>query len=142
MALKESREVLIDATPEAIIDCLADVRRLPSWSPVHKHVEVVDAYGDGRPHHVRMRIKVIGIVDDQLVEYHWGPDWLVWDVLESSRQDAQHAEYMLAPEAGKARVRFDLTVEPEVAVPVFLLKRASRIVMENATEGLRRAVEG
>jgi hypothetical protein len=64
------------------------------------------------------------------------------DLCGKVKRKPQHAEYMLAPEAGKTRVRFDLTVEPKVAVPVFLLKRASRIVMENATEGLRRAVEG
>ncbi|NKE30222.1 SRPBCC family protein, partial [Mycobacterium tuberculosis] len=52
MAVRASREIVIDAPPETILDALADVSELASWSPVHKRIEILDKYEDGRPHHV------------------------------------------------------------------------------------------
>ena len=42
------------------MDALADVEALPSYSPAYKRAEVVDRYEDGRPHHVRIAVKVLG----------------------------------------------------------------------------------
>jgi uncharacterized protein YndB with AHSA1/START domain len=142
VAVRASREVVIDAPPEAIMDALADVEALPSWSLVHRHAEVIDTYEDGRPHHVKVTVKVMGIVDQEVLEYHWGPDWVVWDAGETVQQHAQHVEYNLTPEAGKTRVRFDITLEPAVLLPIFLVNRAKKTVLNAATEGLRNRVMG
>ncbi len=110
---------------------------------MHKRAEVVDTYPDGRPHHVKVTIKVIGIVDSEVLEYHWGRDWVVWDAQETMMQHAQHVEYTLRPELGdKTRVRFDITLEPSAPVPEFLVKRARKAVLAAATEGLRKRVMG
>ncbi|WP_297793689.1 SRPBCC family protein, partial [Mycobacterium sp.] len=50
MAVQASSEIVIDAPPEVIMEALADMDAVPSWSSVHKRVEVVDKYPDGRPH--------------------------------------------------------------------------------------------
>ena len=143
MAVRASREIVIDAPPEAIIEALADVDSLPSWSSVHKHAEVVDTYPDGRPHHVRVTVKVVGIVDSEVLEYHWGNDWLVWDADKTIQQHAQHAEYTLRREGdNKTRVRFDITLEPWAPLPEFLVNRARAKVLKAATEGLRTRVMG
>ncbi len=55
------------------MEALADMDAVPSWSSVHKRVEVIDKHPDGRPHHVRVTIAVVGIHDTELLEYHWGP---------------------------------------------------------------------
>ncbi|BBX60392.1 hypothetical protein MSHO_57370 [Mycobacterium shottsii] len=113
MAIQASGEIVIDAPPEVIMEALADMGAVPSWSVVHKRVEVVDNYPDGRPHHVRVTIKVTGIADTELLEYHWGPDWMVWDAQRTVQQHGQHGEYNLRREAdNKTRVRFSITVEP------------------------------
>ena len=96
--MQASREVVIDAPPEAILEALADVGSVPSWSPVHKRAEVIDCYPDGRPHHVKVTIRVSGIVDTEVLEYHWGPDWVVWDAHKTLQQHAQHVEYTLQRE--------------------------------------------
>jgi uncharacterized protein YndB with AHSA1/START domain len=133
--------VVIDAPPEAILEALADVGSVPSWSSVHKSAEVMDSYDDGRPHHVKVTVRVLGITDQEVLEYHWGRDWLVWDAGETSQQHAQHVEYNLTPEADdKTRVRFDITLEPRAPLPEFLIKRAKKTVLNAATEGLRKRV--
>ncbi|MBW8710805.1 MAG: SRPBCC family protein, partial [Mycobacterium sp.] len=69
MATSDSREVVIEASPEEILDVIADVESTPSWSPQYQRCEVLDAYDDGRPRQVKMKIKTAGISDEQVVEY-------------------------------------------------------------------------
>jgi hypothetical protein len=131
---------MIDAPPGEILDALADIPAVPSWSPVHKRAEVMDRYDDGRPHHVRVAVKILGLIDEETLEYHWGPDWLVWDAARTNSQRGQHVEYTLKPEGDATRVRIDITVEPSAPIPDFLMKRASRTVLHAATVGLRERV--
>ena len=141
MAVRASREVVFEAPPEAILDALADVERVPSWSAVHKDAEVLDRHPDGRPHHVKATLKIMGISDTEVLEYHWGDRWMVWDSAETFQQRGQHGEYNLTPEGEeKTRVRFDIIMELAAPVPEFLIKRAKRIVLDVATESLRKRV--
>jgi uncharacterized protein YndB with AHSA1/START domain len=141
MAVRASREVVFDAPPEAILEALADVERVPSWSAVHKNAEVLDRHPDGRPHHVKATLKIMGITDKEVLEYHWGDRWMVWDSAETLQQRGQHGEYNLIPEGeDKTRVRFDIIMELAAPVPGFLIKRAKKIVLDVATESLRKRV--
>ena len=144
MAVRASREILIEAPLEAILDALADVPNMPSWSPVHTRAEVIDTYPDGRPFHVRATFRVIGLVDREVLEYHWGPDWVVWDAEPTSQQRALHVEYNLKRDYldEATRVRFDITIEPSAPVPSFLLRRGEKAVLRAATKGLRNRVLG
>jgi hypothetical protein len=123
------------------MEALADMDAVPSWSPLHKRVEVVDRYPDGLPHHVRMTIRVTGIADTEMVEYHWGPDWMVWDAQKTAQQHAQHGEYNLQREGDdKTRVRFSITIELSAPLPGFWVKSAGSKVLYAALEGLRKRV--
>ena len=144
MVVRTSREIVIEAPPEAIMDALADVEALTSYSPAYKRAEVLDRYEDGRPHHVRIAVKVLGLLDEEVLEYHWGPDWLVWDADRTTQQYAQHVEYTLTPDHARAStvVRVQITVEPDSLIPDFLIKRAGKTMINAATEGLRKRVLG
>ncbi len=143
MAVQASREIVIDAPPAAIMAALADIDTLTEWSSVHKRLEVLDRHSDGRPHHVKATVKVLGLVDNEILEYHWGPDWVIWDAEGTFQQHGQHVEYTLKQEGlNRTRVRFDITVEPSGPVPEFLVRRASNIVLNSATKGLRDRVMG
>jgi len=123
------------------MDALADIEGVPAWSPLHKHTEVVDRHPDGRPHHVKATFRIMGITDKELLEYHWGDDWMVWDATDTSQQRGQHAEYNLTPERdGKTRVRFDIILDLATPVPRFLVRRGREMVLDIATESLRRRV--
>jgi uncharacterized protein YndB with AHSA1/START domain len=143
VAVRASREIIIDAPPEKIMSALADVCSVTSWSPIHKRAEILDCYPDGRPHHVKVTIRVVGIVDTEVLTYHWGDDWLVWDADRTIQQHAQHVEYTLQRETDDStRVRFEVTLEPSAPLPEFLVNRARKKVLYAATEGLRRRVMG
>jgi uncharacterized membrane protein len=141
MAVRASREVVFDVPPEVILDVLADIDSVPSWSALHKTAEVLDRHPDGRPHHVKATLKIMGITDKEILEYHWGERWMVWDSSETSAQRGLHGEYNLTPEGeDRTRVRFDIIVELAAPVPAFLVKRAKKMVLDVATESLRERV--
>jgi hypothetical protein len=141
MAVRASREVVFEASPEAILDALADIDSVPTWSSVHKHAEVVDRHPDGRPHRVKATLKIMGVTDKEVLEYNWGPRWMVWDAVDNFQQRGQHGEYNLTPEGeDKTRVRFDIILDLAAPVPEFLIKRAKKIVLDVATESLRKQV--
>jgi hypothetical protein len=133
---------VIEAPPEAIMDALADVEAMPAYSPAYKRAEILDRYDDGRPHHVRIAVKVLGQIDEEVLEYRWGPDWLVWDAEPTKRQYAQHVEYRLKPDPMRTStvVRIDITVEPDFLIPDFLIRRAGKSVVDELTAGLRKRV--
>lgn len=41
MALKESRDIVIEASPEEILDVIADFEAMPEWSEPHQSAEVL-----------------------------------------------------------------------------------------------------
>lgn len=141
MAVQASREVVFEAPKDAIMDALADIDAVPTWSPVHKHAEVLDRHPDGRPHHVKATFKIMGVTDKELLEYHWGEDWVVWDAKATMQQRGQHGEYNLTPIGDdRTRVRFDIIIDLAAPIPEFLLRRAKKMVLDVATENLRRRV--
>ncbi len=142
MAVTADKEVDIEADAAAVLEVLADVEGIPSWSPVHKKVEVVDRFDDGKPHHVKMEVSILGINDEQTVEYTWSDNKVIWDLVESTQQKAQHGEYTLTPSAKGTHVKFSLTVDPKIPLPGFLVKKGTKTILEAATEGLRQQVLG
>jgi polyketide cyclase/dehydrase/lipid transport protein len=144
MAVRTSREIVIEAPPDAIMDALADVEALLSSSPAYRRAEVLDSYDDGRPHHVRLAVKVLGRLDEEILEFRWGPNWLVWDAEPTKQQYAQHVEYTLRPDHTGAStvVTVGITVEPDSLIPDFFIKRAGKTIIDAAIEGLRNRVVG
>ena len=140
MAVKDSREVVIEASAEEIFDVLADVESVPTWSPQYQSAEVLDTYDDGRPRRVRMKIKAAGLNDEQVVEYSWTDDSVGWTLVSAGQLKAQDAKYTLTPQGEKTKVRFDMAVDPSIPIPGFLLKSTLKGGMKTATDGLRDQV--
>ena len=118
----------------------ADIDEVPTWSTLHRSAEVVDRHPDGRPHHVRATVKIMGITDREMLEYHWGDDWMVWDAQDTFQQRGQHGEYKLIREGDRTRVRFDLFIDLVAPIPEFLLRRAKAMVLDAAVNRLRTRV--
>lgn len=140
MATKDSREVVIEASPEDILDVIADVENTPSWSPQYQNSEILSTYEDGRPRQAKMTIKAAGLTDVQVIEYTWTADSVSWTLVSAGQLKSQDAKYTLTPQGDKTKVRFDMAVDPSVPIPGFLLKRTMKGGMETATDGLRKQV--
>ena len=80
-------------------------------------------------------LKIMGITETEVLEYHWGHDWVVWDAEETFQQRGQHGEYKLTREGDQTRVRFDLILDLAAPIPAFLIKRAKKQVLDVASTG-------
>src|SRR5690242_14682589 len=86
-------DVDIRATPEAILDVLADLPHYPEWSAVHKRTHVDSRTADGRPQRATMAVAAAGLTDEQTIDYHWHADGVDWDLVRSGQQRGQHGLY-------------------------------------------------
>jgi ribosome-associated toxin RatA of RatAB toxin-antitoxin module len=140
MAVTDSREVVIEATPEEILDVIADVEATPSWSPQYQKAEILESYPDGRPKQVKMTVKAAGLTDEQVIEYTWTENKVSWTLVSAGQLKAQDASYTLTPAGDKTKVKFDMAIDLAVPLPGFLIKRTLKGGMETATDGLRKQV--
>ena len=120
MATSDSREVVIEATPQEILDVVADVEATPSWSPQYQRAEILETYDDGRPKQVKMTVKAAGLTDEQVIEYTWSENKVSWTLVRAGQLKAQDASYTLTPAGDKTKVRFDISIDLSVPLPGFL----------------------
>ena len=140
MAIKESREIVIEASPEEILDVIADFETMPEWSGPHQSAEVLETGDEGRPSQVKMKVKVAGITDEQVVAYTWSGNEVSWTLVRSAQQRSQDGSYKLTPKGEATLVKFEITVDPQVPLPGFVLKRAVKGIVDSATQELRNRV--
>lgn len=140
MAVTESREIVIEATPDEIMAVLFDLESLTEWSATHQKVEILERDDRGRPSKSRQLVKIVGISDEQVLDYRVHDDGVGWTLASSTRQRAQEGRYTLTPDGDATRVRFELTVDPAVPVPAFLVRKGAQGLMDTATAGLRKRV--
>jgi hypothetical protein len=140
MAVTDSREVVIEASPDEIMEVLLDLESLTEWSSAHQKVEVLERDDEGRPTKSRQVVKIVGVSDEQVLDYTIHDDGVSWTLVSGKQQRSQDGRYTLTPEGDTTRVRFDLSVDPLVPLPGFVVKRASKGLMETATDGLRKRV--
>ena len=140
MAITATRDVVIDATPDEIMDVLLDLESLTEWSSFHKKVEILERDEEGRPSKSRQTVKIVGITDQQVLDYSVHDDGVSWTLVSSKQQRAQEGRYTLTPEGDSTRVHFELTVDLAVPLPGFLVKRGAKGLMDTATQGLRERV--
>jgi hypothetical protein len=140
MAITETREVVIDASVDEIMDVLVDLESLSEWSSAHQEIEVLERDYQGRPKKSRQVVKVVGVNDEQVLDYDVRDDGVSWTLVKSKQQRAQNGCYTLKPEGDATRVRFELTVDPVVPLPGFLVKKGAQGLMKTATDGLRGRV--
>lgn len=140
MAVTESREVVIEATPDEIMDVLFDLEALTKWSSVHQQVEILERDDEGYPSKSRQVVKLVGVSDEQVLAYSVHDDGVSWTLVSSKQQRAQDGRYTLTPEDDSTRVRFDLTVDLIAPLPGFLIRKGAKGLMDTATEGLRHRV--
>jgi ribosome-associated toxin RatA of RatAB toxin-antitoxin module len=140
MAVKESREVIIEASPKEILDVVADVEAMPEWSSIHQSAEVLERDAEGRPQRAKMKVKTAGVTEEVVLAYTWSDDGVTWTQESGKASRSQEGGYTLTPQGDKTRTKFDLELDPLVPLPAFVIKRAIKGIMELNTDGLRKQV--
>jgi hypothetical protein len=107
-------------------------------------VEILETGDDGRPSKVKMKVRTAGITDEQVVAYTWSGNEVTWTLVSSGQQKSQDGKYTLVPQGGAKEeatlVKMEITVDPNVPLPGFVLKRAVKGTIDSATKELRNRV--
>lgn len=138
-----SGEVDVDATPAEILDVIADLAQYPLWSSVHKRATIDKRFPDGHPQRATMAVSAAGLVDEQVLDYHWTTHKVTWKLVKpTGQQRDQHGSYTItARKSGGSHVRYDLDITPAIPLPGFIVRRVMRSALTAATDGLRDRVE-
>ncbi|OBA79113.1 cyclase [Mycobacterium sp. 1164966.3] len=140
MAVSDTREIVIEATPDEILEVLYDLEKLPEWFPTTKSVEVLERDDEGRPRLARQVVKVVGVADEQVLAYSDEDDGVSWTLVSAKGQRAQEGRYTLTPQGDSTKVHFALMIDLTIPVPGFLVKQGTKGIMDQATKGLRKRV--
>ena len=67
--------------PEEILDVIADVESTPDWSSQYQGAEISNRMRTAGRGRVKMKLKTMGISDEQVVEYTWTDNNASWTLI-------------------------------------------------------------
>lgn len=122
MVIKELCDIVIEVSFEEILDVIVDFEVMIEWLLVYQSVEIFEIGDDGWFSKVKMKVKIVGIIDEQVVVYSW-IDRLVWWMLVSFIQQClQDGKYELIFKGDNILVQFEIIVDLQVLLFGFVLK--------------------
>ena len=131
------------ASPETIMDTIADFGAYPQWAASIKTVEILQTGANGRGSRVRFVLDAGLIKDTYELDYQWADDGLsvTWDLVSAQMQKAQHGSYLLRPTSEATEVTYSLSVDLTIPLIGPLRRKAERTIMDTALKELRKRVE-
>jgi ribosome-associated toxin RatA of RatAB toxin-antitoxin module len=143
MSDQTTSSIVIDATPTAVMDVIADFPAYPEWA---KGVQVAEPLGtgaDGRAERVRFRIDVSPIKDEYTLAYVWEDERRVsWTLVEGTLLRSLDGEYVVADRGdGTSQVTYSLTLDLAIPLIGMLKRKGERVLIDTALHGLKKRVE-
>lgn len=143
MADESTQSIVIDAPPERIMAVIADFAAYPEWTNAVKQTEVLTHGADGRAEQVQFTLDAGPIKDVYTLAYTWLPEdrGVAWTLVKGQMQRAQTGSYDLAPDAGRTKVTYTLSVQLAIPLLGLLRRKAEKVIMDTALKELKRRVE-
>ncbi|MCE7083304.1 SRPBCC family protein [Streptomyces sp. ST2-7A] len=146
MAEEHTRSsITIEATPDVVMAVIADFARYPDWTGEVKEAEILTTDERGRPVEVRLLLDAGAIRDEHTLAYEWiGALEVRWSLVRSKMLRALEGAYRLVPLEGGRRteVTYRLTVDVKMPMLGTIKRKAEKVIIDRALEGLRKRVEG
>ncbi|HWV25723.1 MAG TPA: SRPBCC family protein [Aeromicrobium sp.] len=140
---RTSSDIVIDATPAAVMAVIADFPAYPEWATGMRSVEVVEG-PDDRANQVRFVLDATPIRDEYELAYTWDDDRSVsWTLAGSgSMLKAMDGAYLLDPiDEDSTRVTYQLFVDVSIPLLGMLKRKAEKVIIDTALKGLKKRVE-
>ncbi|MFH8615898.1 SRPBCC family protein [Streptomyces sp. NPDC017979] len=144
MAEHTSSSITIEAAPADVMGVIADFDRYPEWTGEVKQAEVVSRDDQGRAEQVRLVLDAGAIKDDHTLAYTWsGPDQVSWTLVKSQMLRALDGSYTLRPVGGgdRTEVTYQLTVDVKIPMLGMIKRKAEKVIIDRALDGLKKRVE-
>ncbi|MFT4088599.1 MAG: SRPBCC family protein [Gordonia sp. (in: high G+C Gram-positive bacteria)] len=142
MSVSANAEFDINAPASVVMEVLLDIDSLPDWSSAHKSAEVLSTHDDGTPDRVKVAVGMMGINDEQELEYTWTDESCAWNLISSSQLAQQTGKYTVTAKSDDvAHVVFELEIDLKIKLPGLLIKRGQKAAVETAKKGLTAEAE-
>jgi ribosome-associated toxin RatA of RatAB toxin-antitoxin module len=144
MADQTESSIVINASPAAIMDVIADLAAYPEWSDGIKEVTVLALYeDDSRPADARFNLASGAIKDVYELEYDWDGDAKVsWTLTKGDMLTAMDGVYELVANGdGTTTVHYRLAVDVKIPMIGMIKRKAEKVIVDTALKGLKKRVE-
>jgi len=144
MADQTESSIVINASPAAIMDVIADLAAYPEWSDGIKEVTVLALYeDDNRPADARFNLASGAIKDVYELEYDWDGDANVsWTLTKGDMLTAMDGVYELVANGdGSTTVNYRLAVDVKIPMIGMIKRKAEKVIVDTALKGLKKRVE-
>src|SRR5262249_47246228 len=130
MADSSTQSMTMAASPQVIMDTIADFAAYPEWAGSIKTVEVLEPGPNGRARRVRFILDAGLIKDTYELDYQWADDGLsvTWDLVTGQIQKAQHGSYLLRSSGAETEVTYSLAVDLTIPLIGPLRRKAERTI--------------
>jgi ribosome-associated toxin RatA of RatAB toxin-antitoxin module len=143
-------EVVIDAAPGEVLAVIGDIEAYPKWTAFTKAV-VLEKDETERPILVEFSFDMGAFKDEQTMRYEWpsaregdSQESLVrWQVVTSNLLKSLTGSYLVIGQAdsSQTRVVYELTMEVSMPLISAMRKRAEKMIVDTALQGLKKRVE-
>ena len=141
MADQTSASIDIAATPDEIMQVIADFEHYPEWVDSMKSAEVLTWSGD-KPGTVRMVLDHNLVKDDYVLAYDWQPDRVSWQLVKGNLLKAMDGAYELEPRGSDTTVTYQLDVDVNLPMIGLFKRKAEKTIIDGALKNLKKRVEG
>jgi len=144
MAEQTQSSISIDATPERIMQVIADLEAYPQWSDGITSVTILCKFeDDDRPADARFTLASGPIKDTYELEYDWtGNSKVTWTLTKAEMLTAMDGEYELSDNGdGTTTVHYRLSVDVKIPMIGMLKRKAEKVIVDTALKGLKQRVE-
>ncbi|HET7397442.1 MAG TPA: SRPBCC family protein [Intrasporangium sp.] len=146
MADRTESSILIDASPGAVLDVIADFEAYPQWAAEVKAVTVLAEEGDGWADQVRFTLDAGAIKDTYVLDYDWdvvedGTGVVSWSLVSATVLKAMTGSYTLAADGDRTRVTYRLSVDVKIPMIGLLKRKAEKVIVDTALRELKKRVE-
>jgi ribosome-associated toxin RatA of RatAB toxin-antitoxin module len=143
MADRTESSIVIAASPDAVMDVIADLARYPEWSDGVTEVAVLTQYEDGRPADARFVVNAGAIKDTYELEYDWEDRSVTWTLVQGTMLKALDGSYDLTDNGdGSTTVLYRLSVDVSIPMIGLIKRKAEKVIIDTALRGLKERVEG
>ena len=144
MADQTESSILITATPQQIMEIIADFEAYPQWTGAVKEAKVLRTAGaHGRAEEMRFVLDAGAIKDTYTLEYDWdGARRVSWTLVEAEILKAMTGSYRLdgSPD-GTTRVTYQLAVDVKIPMLGMIKRKAEKVIIDTALKELKKRVE-
>jgi len=137
-----SDSIVVNATPDEIMEVIADFDAYPQWQDEVKEVEILETDDDGWGTRVRFVITTKIATARYVLDYTYTDDAMRWTLVEGHNVKRNDGEYRLVDNGdGTTEVHYDLTLESPIKVPGVVKRQLEKRVINTALGALKKRVE-